>query len=660
MQTVDLLITNATVVTMDTHYNIYSPGALAIRGDTLVAVGAQSMILESYTAPTILNVKGKTITPGLMNAHTHAAMTLLRGIADDLRLDVWLLGFMMPVEREFVNPDMVRLGTKLAAAEMIRSGVVAFADMYYYEAEVARATAEAGLRAIAGQTILKFPSPDAASFEDSLAYTREFIQEWKDHPLIVPAVSPHAPYTCTAEILRSCAELAAEYDVPLHIHIGETAKEVEDHRHQYGMPIIPWVKKQHLFDAKVLAAHCVHLDQGELRTLANHKASIAHNPTSNLKLASGIAPVIEMLKTGLNVGIGTDGPASNNDLDMFEEMRLAALLAKGATLNPTALPAREAFAMATSMGARAMFIGDRTGSLEPGKRADFAVIDLNALHNLPTFDRDPNAIYSRLVYAAKAHDVTDLMVNGQWLMRDRMLLTLNEADLIAEAQEFAHHIDRFLIQREKSVLSKLLALTTPEREASFEVQIKARIPNPEPVLHALNSDELTLIRHVHYREYDTYFLFDHDTDRLRIREDDVIGDNGQITDVRYSLTLLGPAKEADLGDSALLSRSRFVAPSPHTLRFYREYFQPTGTFAIQKKRLRWQVAYRGVEFFINLDELLQPDLGYFLEIKSRTWSRRDAEDKARLINELIVKLGADPAHLLTQDYAELVEARMHT
>ena len=357
--------------------------------------------------------------PGLVNAHTHVPMTLLRGLADDLRLDVWLMGYMMPVEREFVSPDFVRLGTQLACAELIRSGVTCFADMYYFEEDVAKATAEAGLRAVCSQTVLKFPTPDAASFEDSLAAARDFIQRWKGHALITPSVAPHAPYTCTPEILRATAQLAVEFDVPLHTHIAETALEVENMRRENGMPVVPYVKKQGLFDAKVLAAHCVHIDEGEMRTLLHAGAGVAHNPSSNLKLASGFAPVQKMLEVGLNVGIGTDGPASNNDLDMFEEIRLAAFVAKAVSNDPTAVPAATALTMATRLGARALHLGSVTGSLEPGKRADLILVDISPLHNSPRFRRDHDNPYAQLVYAGKATDVSDVMVNGKWLMQAR-------------------------------------------------------------------------------------------------------------------------------------------------------------------------------------------------------------------------------------------------
>src|SRR5437016_3131196 len=343
--------------------------------------------------------------------------------------------------------------------------------MYYFENAIAEATTEARMRALCGQTVLRFPTPDATSYEDSLARARDFIERWRGHPLVVPAPAPHAPYTCTPEILRSCAELAAEFDVPLHIHLAETSLEVEASRREHGMPVVPWVKKQGLFDAKVLAAHCVHVDEGEVRALKNFNAGVAHNPTSNLKLGAGIAPVAKMLELGVDVGIGTDGPASNNDLDMFEEMRLAALLAKGSGGDPTALPARDALAMATRVGARAVHLDHLTGSLEPGKRADLIVVDLDRLHNVPAFDRDPNGIYAQIVYASKSTDVVDVMCNGRWLMRDRALLTLDEDELKRAAQVEARRLDAFLSGREVSVLQKLVAVGGAVEQESFEVQL---------------------------------------------------------------------------------------------------------------------------------------------------------------------------------------------
>ena len=647
----DLLLTNAHVLTMDERCSAHVPGWVAIGGDRILGTGGG---VPGYQAAETLDCRGRVVMPGLVNAHTHAPMTLLRGLADDLRLDVWLMGYMMPVEREFVRPEFVSLGTTMACAEMIRSGTTCFADMYYFEESVAEAAARAGMRAVCGETVLKFPSPDAASYEDSLAYARDFITRWKGHPLIVPAVAPHAPYTCTVEILRACAELASEFDVPLHIHLAETALEVDSSRREHGMPVIPWIRKQRLFDARVIAAHCVHVDEGEMRTLLDAGAGVAHNPTSNLKLGSGIAPVARMLDLGLAVGIGTDGTASNNDLDMFEETRLAALLAKGVTGDPTALPARRALAMATRIGARALHLGDVAGTLEPGKRADLIVIDLDRAHIEPRFSRDPDAVYSQIVYAAKSTDVADVMVNGRWLMRDRRLLTIDEDDVRAAVREAATRIDAFLIAREQNVLQKLIAIGGVAEQESFEVQVKARVASADSVLTALASDDITIIRAVHYHEYDTYFFFDDPAQgRLRYREDEFLDQDGKVTGARARLTLTGPSHEEAFG-SVLLFRSRFLAPATHSPRFYREYFKPAREREVEKDRRRWLVAYRGVEFFVHVDRLTKPALdGYFVEVKSRTWSRRDAQDKALLIGELLDRLGASAPETIAADYVDL-------
>ncbi len=655
-QSVDLILTNALLLTMDEKLQIFEPGALAIQGDSIVAVGGESEIRGAYSASQVVDCGGKVLMPGLINAHTHVPMTLLRGLADDLRLDVWLMGYMMPVEREFVSPDFVQLGTKIACAEFIRSGVTSFADMYYFEEEVARAASEAGLRGLCAQTVLKFPTPDAGSYEDSLAMARDFIKRWVGHPLIIPSVAPHAPYTCTDEILRATAQLAAEFDVPLHTHLSETALEVENMRRDKGMPVIPYVKKQGLFEAKVLAAHCVHIDEGEMRTLQHLGAGVAHNPTSNLKLASGVAPVTRMLEVGLNVGIGTDGPASNNDLDMFEEVRLAAILAKNHTNDPTSLPASTALTMATRLGAQAMHIGHITGSLEAGKRADLILLDISKLHNSPRFRRDSQNIYAQIVYASKSTDVTDVMVNGKWLMRDNKLLTLNEADLLKAADDYARKIDTFLAAREQSVLSKLIALGGSSEEESFEVQVKVKVSDQASVLKGLQNPKIDIVRKRHYRQHDTYFFFEDDAQgRLRYREDDFIDESDLVTNVRGRLTLLGVKREGTFGHDILLSRSRFLAPATHSQRFYREYFKPEKELTIEKDRLRWLVIFKEEEFFINLDQLIKPELGSFLEIKSRTWSRKDAEEKAALVEELIALLGASTHDVVTDDYTEFVK-----
>ena len=655
-QQVDTLFINALVLTMDEDFSQYLHGAVAVKGDSIIAVGNEEELKEEFSRQEVIDCGGKILMPGLINAHTHVPMTLLRGLADDLRLDVWLMGYMMPVEREFVSPEFVRLGTLLACAEQIRSGVTTFNDMYYFEEDVAQAAADAGMRAVCGQTVMKFPAPDAASYEDSLQMAREFIQRWKDHPLIVPAVSPHAPYTCTAEILRATAELAKEFDVPLHTHLAETAFEVENMRSEHGIPVIPYVKKQGLFEAKVIAAHCVHVDSGEIRTLLHAGAGVSHNPSSNLKLASGFAPVMKMLETGLKVGIGTDGPASNNDLDMFEEVRLAAFVAKAVTNDPTSLPAPWALLLATRMGAQALHIGHLTGSIEVGKRADQILVDIAPLHNSPSFKRSADNAYAQIVYAGKSTDVSDVMVNGKWLMRDHQLLTVNEAELLVQAAEIAKKIDAFLIEREQSVLSKLIALGGSLEQESFEVQVKVKLTGLEAVIQALRGPEIDIVRKRHYREHDVYFFFDEASQgRLRYREDDFMDDvKGIVTNVRARLTLLGQKREGKFEDQVLLSRSRYIAPASQSLRFYREYFKPKSEIAIEKDRQRWLILYKDTEFFVNLDQMREPQLGYYLEIKTRTWSRKDAERKAQLASELLSVLGASSGEKVTEDYIDIV------
>jgi len=656
MAQVDSLLVHGVVLTMNAAFDRYLDGAVAIRADSIVAVGPTDEILAQYQASEVVDCSGQYIMPGLVNAHTHMPMTLLRALADALRLDVWLLGYMIPTAREFVNPDFCRLGTLLSCAEMIRGGTTAFADMYYYEADVAQATAEAGLRGVCGESVMKFPSPDADSYEDSLAYTRRFIEQWKGHPLIVPSVAPHAPYTCTDEILKACTDLALEYDVPIQIHILETRQEAEDSQNEFEKKVVNRVADLGVFRAKTIAAHCVHVDSDQIRLLHKHAVGVAHNPTSNLKLASGIAPIREMLERGVKLGIGTDGAASNNDLDMFEETRLAAILAKGATYDPTTLPARDALLMATRWGAEAIGLGDITGSLEVGKRADMITINRSSLHNYPHFSRDPNSVYSQVVYACHAADVQHVMVNGRWLMRDRCLLTLDEQQIRAEAEDYARRIDQFVMAREGNILNKLIAIGGLEQEESFEIQVKARLDDENILERLLKHSHVQIVRQSHYRQYDTYLLFDDEKQgRVRYREDDFIDEHGQPSSVRTRLTYTVHDKEREFDDAVLLSHSRFIAPADRPLRFYREYFQANHECEIHKERRRWHILYKGVLFYVNLDEIMVPKApNRYIEIKSRTWSQRDAEYKASLTTEILVDvLGIQPDARLRMEYVEL-------
>jgi 5-methylthioadenosine/S-adenosylhomocysteine deaminase len=583
-------------------------------------------------------------------------MTLLRGLNDDLRLDVWL-GYLMPVEREFVTPEFVRLGTQVACAEMIRSGITTYADMYYYEEVIAETTAEIGMRALLGQTVLVFPAPDAETYEDALVLCRRFIEKWNGHPLIQPAVAPHAWYTATPELLRACADLARAFDVPIHTHISETALEVQNCRKEHNMPVVPWNARQGLLQTKLLAAHCVHLDRGEMYDLKKAGAGIAHCPTSNLKLASGTAQVGQMVQMGLKVGVGTDGPASNNDLDMFEEMRLAALLAKTVSNDPTVLPARQALELATIGGARAVHMSEVTGSLEPGKRADMAVVAMDGLHNWPHFNNNAEAIYSRLVYAAKSTDVVHVVCNGRWLMREKALLTINEAEVKEKASQVAAEIDAFVMRRESSPYNKLVLLAGVQRQESFEVQVKTPLTSDDSVRAVLDSGQLEITKQSHYKQYDHYFLFegdDPDASRLRYREDEYVDEGDKVYQARSRLTLLGEVHEQEYPNAVMLSRSRYLAPAEQSLRFYREYFAPTQEIEVHKDRHRWRIVYKDTDFAINLDNVIRPNLpGYFLEIKARTWSRSDAERKATLITELLKLFGVEPESAVPKEYIEL-------
>lgn len=659
---VNTILTNGIVVCMDAGFKIIQNGAVAIQNDKIAAIGPAADIAKTYTADETLDCAGCAIMPGLINCHTHVPMTLLRALADDLRLDVWLYGYMLPVEQKFVSPEFVRLGAQLACAEMIRSGVTTVNDMYYFEDDIAEAIAGAGMRALASQSIMQFPTPDAPSADESLEFTEKFIQKWKGHPLITPVIAPHAPYTCSGPLLHQCAEIAIKYDVPLHIHISETAQEVEDCKRDHAMPVVNWVKKNGLLEAKVICAHCVWIDRNEMRALKNAGATISHNPAANLKLASGIADVQGMLETGLHVGIGTDGPASNNDLDHFEEMRLVALLAKGSTRNPVVVPARAALAMATIEGAHCLHMGDVTGSLEVGKRADVIVLNMQKLHNTPYFaaiGRDPNAIYTQIVYASKASDVRDVFVNGKALMRDRNLLTLNETEIREKSNAVARQIDAFLSARESSVLGKLAAIGGVQQEESFEVQVKAQVNDAAGIIAELNKGgaDLQIVYHKHYRQYDTYFYFEKEASRLRYREDELLDEKGEVSGSRYRLTMVSGKKDREYPHSILLSRSRFIAPADRSLRFYREYFKPEREVMVEKDRLRWEVFFEDEELYVNVDRVVNPKKdGYFLEIKSRTWSMRDAEKKAAVIGRLLARFGIGDEALLRQEYVEIAKA----
>ena len=652
---VDMILSNGTVITMNEGLEIFPQGTVVVKDGRIVAVGSAADLGGVYEAAQTIDCAGQVVVPGLINVHTHVPMSLLRGLADDLRLDVWLYGYMLPVEREFVNEESCYYGTLLSCAEMIRSGVTCFADMYYFEEEVARAAQEVGMRAICAETIMKLPTPDATSYDESLEYCRRFIAGWKGHELIVPAVGPHSPYTCTPEILTETARLAREHDVPLLVHVAETEGGVEGARQLYGCAPAFCLDDFGILGNKTLAAHGVHLTEEEMVLMGERSVGVAHCPTSNLKLASGVARVARMLELGLNVGIGTDGPASNNDQDMFEEMRLAALLAKGIAGDPKAVPARVALTMATIGGARALHLDHVTGSIEVGKQADLAVVDVDVLHATPKFGLSADNIYSRLVYAAKSADVRHVLVNGRLLMRDRELLTVDVEMIVAEAQRIADQVNAFMMRREESLLDKLVAIGGLEWRETFEVQVKGSVEGEAAVKEGLAHTDVSAVWRPSVRDqYDAYLFFaDESQGWIRHREDNVVREEGGVPESIRTLTLTGSGSEQEFDNSVLLSRSRFTSKADRTLRFYCEYFEPDSVKEVHKHRQRWHIRYKGVQFAVNFDRLTKPVYeGAFLEIKSRTWSKKDAEQKALLIGELLDVFGVDRGSLLRQDYVD--------
>ncbi|MGC9359347.1 MAG: amidohydrolase family protein [Anaerolineae bacterium] len=654
-QEINLILRGGTVVTMDPDLTVHAPGSVAVQDSNIVAVGPVEQIDARYRADQTIDCTDHVVMPGLINAHTHTPMALLRGLADDLRLDVWLYGYILPVEREFVNPEFCYLGTLLSSAEMLRGGVTTFVDMYYHEEEVAWAAVEAGMRAICGQTITKLPSPDANTYEDALTYLADFIDHWKDHELVIAAPAPHSIYMSTPEILRETTALAVKHNVPQLIHISETADEVEQWITATTRPPVRWLEERGILESNIVAAHCVHVSREEILLLADTGTGVAHNPTSNLKLASGVAPVTAMIDAGVHVGIGTDGCASNNDLDVFEETRLAALLAKGIERSPVALPAQQAVAMATIEGARAIFLDHLTGSLEPGKRADIIVLDMSQTHTLPHFETTDLNVYSRIVYASHRNDVRDVIVNGAIVVRNRDLLTVDEAKILEQSRDIARRINTFFVSRQESVLDKLIDIGGLQQQETFEVQAKGFAPQGFDPETALAHPAITITRQSTRDQYDTYLLFDDRTgERLRYREDNVHTPEGEIEPI-YTLTLTGPAKEAEYDNSVVLSWARFTAPADRSLRFYREYFAPSAIREIAKHRRRYHIRYQGIDLAVNIDQITSPPQPRpYIEIKSRTWSRQDAYRKATVIGELLRLLGSQPEDMLGQEYVDLV------
>jgi 5-methylthioadenosine/S-adenosylhomocysteine deaminase len=428
------------VITMDPQRRVIENGAVAIQGDHILAAGTKAEIEGKYQARHRLDRPDAILAPGLINTHTHAAMSLFRGIADDLRLQDWLEKFIFPAEAKNVSADFVRWGTRLGALEMLLGGTTTYTDMYYFEEVVAEATKEAGMRGVLGETIIGFPVADNKTPADALAYTEKYLGRFKGDPLIVASVAPHALYTNSDETLKASRALANKYGAPLIIHLSETKKENDDEIAKRGTTPTKTLDALGVWNGRSVAAHAVWVDEADMAILKGRGVGIAHCPSSNMKLSSGVAPVTRMLSLGLAVGLGPDGPAgSNNDLDMFEEMDLAAKLQKVTTMNPQALPATQALEMATLGGARVLGMEKEIGSIEAGKKADLIMVRIDRPHAQPLYDA-----VSQMVYALKAGDVRDVMVNGRPVVRDAAILTLNQQQVLAKAAEYRAKITESL------------------------------------------------------------------------------------------------------------------------------------------------------------------------------------------------------------------------
>ena len=431
----DLIIRGGTIVTMDGSRRVIPNGGVAVHQGRIVAVGKATDIDRNYAAREVINGAGKVIVPGLINGHTHVPMTLFRGIADDLDLQEWLTKYIFPAEAKNVTEDFVRVGARLGLAEMIRSGTTTYCDMYYFEDAIADETSKAGMRGVLGETIIDFPVADNKTYEEGLAYTEKFINKWRGNALIVPAIAPHAPYTVSEDHLKAARALSDKTGAPIVIHISETKREVDDSIKAKGASPVDYLNRIGFLNARVIAAHVVWPTTDELGLLKKLGVGIVHNPQSNMKLASGVAPVPEMLKENLPVGLGTDGAASNNDLNLWEEIDTTAKLHKLISRDPKVVSAQEAFEMATIRGARALHLDKEIGSIEKGKRADLVVVDLDDLNQTPFYN-----IYSDLVYATKSDDVRTVIIEGRVVMRDRRLLTLNEQTIKADAHRYREQI----------------------------------------------------------------------------------------------------------------------------------------------------------------------------------------------------------------------------
>jgi 5-methylthioadenosine/S-adenosylhomocysteine deaminase len=444
-ESVDLLVLGGTIVTMNNARDVIEDGGLAVRGGRIVAIGPRAQIERRYTARQRINSVGKLITPGLINGHTHVPMVLFRGLADDLDLQDWLTKYIFPAEAKNVSEEFVRAGARLGLAEMIRGGTTTYCDMYYFEDAIAEETSRAGVRAVLGETVIDFPVADNKTNAEAMAYVEKFVSHWKGNDLIVPAIAPHAPYTVSEEHLKAARAFSDRTGAPIVTHVSETKRELDDSVKAKGASPVAYLDRIGFLNDRVIAAHVVWPQGSDISILKKRGVGVVHNPQSNMKLASGVAPVPRMMNEGVFVGLGTDGAASNNDLNMWEEMDTVAKLHKVFSGDPKVISAQQAFELATIRGAQALHLDKEIGSLETGKRADLLIIERDALNQIPLYN-----VYSDLVYATKSFDVQSVIINGRVVMQNRRLLTLNEPQIKRDAAVF----------REKII--KSLGITSPK------------------------------------------------------------------------------------------------------------------------------------------------------------------------------------------------------
>lgn len=431
----DLIIKNGFVVTVDSAGNLYKNGAIAIKGDEIISIGNSEEILKEFSAPEVIDAQQKIVMPGFVNSHTHMGMTLFRGLADDLYLHDWLTNYIFPAENEFVDAEFVSLGSQLAMIEMIHSGTTCFNNMYFYQGEVAKAAKQIGMRGIVCESLIDFPVPNAPTPQDGIKYIKSLIQEYQNDPLITVGVAVHSPYTCQPELIVEGKKLADEHSLPYHIHVAETKWEVDTIKRTYGLTPVQYLDSLGVMTENVIAAHCVWLTEKDIEIIANQGVGVAHNPECNMKISSGVAPIPELVAANAQVGLGTDGAASNNNLNMIEEMHVMSLLHKLNTMNPTTLPAKKIVETSTIGSATVIGKEKEVGSLEVGKKADIIIIDNNEPNAVPIYD-----VYSAIVYTILGNEVTDVIINGKIIMRDDVILTTDEQKIKEDARAMAKDI----------------------------------------------------------------------------------------------------------------------------------------------------------------------------------------------------------------------------